>query len=455
MVQLGKPGAAETCDELLDSVPSSVAPRALGRWALRRGDAPGARSYFSLACSRFVESGQNHYWLGVANALEGRAHAARAAWLEAVRVWPDYTPAWKALEQPPANVEAAEREELAFERRLHARTNASCGRVYHELGLAELATRSFQTSDRADPGFGELSRTVTTSRSPMEWLGLEGASKEARAHPLALVLEAERQIALRQARDAWPFLLRATQLDPGAPEVNEAIVRACALEPAHELCQQRREERLFAPRDRSELLEADVYQIDSRFLGYAPPRLTEVVLQPLAEADAFHEVDGVVGILQRRFPNVRFTQRPLAKLPPEAVDPQRAQVVDELLFSAMPPTRGTVMIVDRDLTEYGLGYLFGTTEFETVRGIVSVARFRTPAGRPAIPTTVLTGTALLEARERLANQLTSTLGKLLGMSFPCPQARCVLRYPRSRQEFDAKGGEFCPAHQEELRRLVQ
>ncbi len=208
-------------------------------------------------------------------------------------------------------------------------------------------------------------------------------------------------------------------------------------------------------------------QVDSRFLGYAPPRLAKFVLQPYSEREDFPEFEGLAATLEKRFPSVRFEVRPLARTPKAAIDPtrpqwsfddemlRRGQVVDDLLFAAMPRERGLVAVVDRDLAPVDGNFLFGTMELETVRGVVSAARFRTESGEPAGVELVLTGPALEKARERLANQAVSTIGKLIGLSFPCREGRCVLRFPRSREEFDAKGGEFCPAHRDELKKLLQ
>lgn len=162
---------------------------------------------------------------------------------------------------------------------------------------------------------------------------------------------------------------------------------------------------------------------------------------------------------------VRFELRKLARTPKSAIDPkrpqldfsgnvlQRGQIIDDLMFAAMPRERGLVALVDRDLTPFDGNFYFGSMELETVRGVVSVARFRTESGEPAHIDRVLSGLPLEKARERLANQITATVGKLMGLSFPCRENPCVMRYPRSRQEFDAKGGEFCATHKAELKKL--
>ncbi len=59
------------------------------------------------------------------------------------------------------------------------------------------------------------------------------------------------------------------------------------------------------------------------------------------------------------------------------------------------------------------------------------------------------------SKVRLQNQLTSTMGKMLGMSSPCQEEKCVLRFPGNMEAFDAKGGEFCAAHKAELARLTK
>ncbi|CAM3965757.1 hypothetical protein [Corallococcus exiguus] len=76
-------------------------------------------------------------------------------------------------------------------------------------------------------------------------------------------------------------------------------------------------------------------------------------------------------------------------------------------------------------------------------------------GSPMPPDTHLEGEALELARFRLRNQLTSSVAKLLGMSFPCREPVCVLRAPVRIQHIDLKSTHFCEKHQAEFSRIAQ
>lgn len=121
----------------------------------------------------------------------------------------------------------------------------------------------------------------------------------------------------------------------------------------------------------------------------------------------------------------------------------------------MPKKPGVVAMLENDLTIVGSNWLFGMWSSRTSVGAVSVARFRSEEG-PAEVGAPLSPERLALSKTRFKNQLTSTVAKILGMSFPCEeQQKCVLRFPRTLKEFDAKGGDFCPKHQQEIARILQ
>lgn len=194
-------------------------------------------------------------------------------------------------------------------------------------------------------------------------------------------------------------------------------------------------------------------QLNNDELGYKAPAINEFVIVPL-DFRSIEETRGLVEVLSRRFPGVKFKLEPLAPLPDRVLN-ERGQVRAEVIISKLRNRPGTIAIVGKDLSEEGANFIYGYMDPTTSNGVVSVSRFRTPRGTPAPDDVVLNDDARALATTRLQNQLTSTIAKSFGMSFPCSEQKCVLRYPRRMSEFDEKGGEFCPAHVAELRRITE
>ncbi len=462
----GRVSAHGVCMEAAAKTDTSHGHRAQARIAMAARKLELAKELMSVAVSRNVLAPENWYWLGVANALLGKRDVARSAWGEALRVAPGFTPALKALATPPTSVEAARAEELRQAHRVAARLMGRCGRVYASLALPDRAERCFAAAEKLDPGITAALKIVMAPGGAAAVDPGQLRAAVALKHPLALAIAAEVALMEGATDDAVGLLARAIAQDPGSPEVSLAALHLCEALSKGPSCSDPLRRRLrWGPR--YEETDNRSLQVDSRYVGYVAPRLTGFVLQPYAERDDFPELDGLPAILEQRFPSVRFELRPLKRTPKSAIDvrrPQvdhdgnllrRGQIIDDLMFAAMPRERGLIAVVDRDLTPFDGNFYFATMELETVRGVVSAARFRTESGEPAGIDRVLTGKALEKARERIANQLTSTVGKLIGLSFPCRDNPCVMRYPRSREEFDAKGGEFCPTHKAELRKLLK
>lgn len=193
-------------------------------------------------------------------------------------------------------------------------------------------------------------------------------------------------------------------------------------------------------------------QVSGEELGYRGPPVRSFTIVPLG-ARPIAETEGLVEVLSRRFPGLDFRLAPLRPLP-EGVLNEEGQVRAEVLASKLPERSGYLAVVAKDLTEHGVNFVFGLMESSTASGVVSVARFRTRWGKVAPEDVVLEPHQRDLARERLHNQVTSTLGKMLGVRWPCHRLKCVLRFVRGITAFDEKGGEFCETHQREVREAV-
>jgi predicted Zn-dependent protease len=187
-------------------------------------------------------------------------------------------------------------------------------------------------------------------------------------------------------------------------------------------------------------------------LGYKAPVITEFVLVPMGSSPIV-ETKGLADVLSQRFPGLKLRLEPQQHLP-DGVLNEQGQVVAERIFAKLPPRPGTIAIVGRDLTVSGATFVYGSMDPATANGVVSVSRFRSPRGAAVPEDAVLIDLERALATVRLQNQVTSTLAKIFGMSFPCSHRKCVLRFPRMISELDDKRGEFCPAHAAELARIM-
>ncbi|MBK7862973.1 MAG: hypothetical protein IPJ65_31060 [Archangiaceae bacterium] len=448
--EAGRSNADKACSGASFKSPISTGYRFRGRLSLAKGKLDAARDDFQTALTKNMRSGENWYWLGVTAALAGDPEKARSCWKEATVAWPDFTPALRALERPKTDLAQANADVDTYGRRVAARRLGRCARIHATLGLAERAERCFAAANAADSGAGDAYRFVQLAATrPEEALAVKPPARD--GDPVLLAAMAE--LRLEKAREvALQLLTRAHGIDPGAHEVNLALVHAC--EGSRKgICREDHLARLLSPSEQREVNHGKVaQQVSSRFIGYVAPRLTRFELQPLLEGPA-PELDGLAAVLEKRFPGAKFTVSSARSVPDGAIDEERQQVVSDYLFPKVARTKGLILIVDRDMGSLGMGFLYGNLELETVRGVVSISRFRSEYGAPTEPGEA-TDVSVRRSRERLQNQVTSTIAKLLGMSFPCETGPCVLQFPRDMSEFDAKGGAFCANHQHELEELL-
>ena len=114
---------------------------------------------------------------------------------------------------------------------------------------------------------------------------------------------------------------------------------------------------------------------------------------------------------------------------------------------------GTVFILSDDLGSYESNFFYALYDFPTGRALASVNRMRGNYGEGTNPSLAPKGDALLLSKQRFENQLTSTVAKLLGLSFPCQHPICVLRRPVMIQQIDTKSSSFCPKHAQEWKEI--
>ncbi len=129
--------------------------------------------------------------------------------------------------------------------------------------------------------------------------------------------------------------------------------------------------------------------------------------------------------------------RPAARVPPEALDPERGQMEVSSLLRALPavgPEEGDALlgVIDEDLFVADTNLIFGLAYGR--RAIISLARlrqeFRGLSPNPAL------------FRERAKKEAVHELGHVFGLPH-CPDNRCVMHFSNSIDETDLKGWKFC------------
>ena len=453
------PEARTTCELSRRKSRDSAGPRTLAKVLLVQGEAEQALRETETALELYPWNGATWYVRGVILSTLGRSEEAKRAWTRAVTIWPDFTPAHLALrkfgESPALSVEAYFAEEERWERNVTAAKLARCGHMYEELQRPASANECYLHAERLAPGSAaveQLAHRAETEPGPAEHSAQ--LRWERTRNPEFLGLLARLALARKETEKAFGLLEEAVRLEPGSPTLYNTFVRACA---------GRREPRC-APYSRmrpavgaytEERHPRPGYQMDSRFMEKPLIQVKEFTLQPLDDLP-LPEAEGLVEVLSRRFPGFTFRLAPPLPLPAGILGGRGGeQVITQYLMSKLPQQPGLIALLTRDMATLGSNYNYGLHEFNPTRGAVSVSRFRHPEGEATAWDLHMKGDALRLSRERFHNQVTSTVAKAVGMSSPCREKEmCVLRFARGNmQEFDAKGGEFCPKHRAELEAL--
>ncbi|WAM28292.1 hypothetical protein [Myxococcus sp. NMCA1] len=185
-----------------------------------------------------------------------------------------------------------------------------------------------------------------------------------------------------------------------------------------------------------------------------PPPIKRVELVPLGNRVPA-ELDGIVTVLAERFPGLDIRLKGIQPLPDGTYSKRREQVIWDELLPKLPTAQGTLYVINEDLGANGANFMYAIYDLPTARAVASVSRMRSLEGLSMPPDTRLEGEALELARFRLQNQLTSSIAKLMGMSFPCHAPVCVLRAPVRIQHIDLKSTHFCAKHKAEFAKLAK
>lgn len=423
--------------------------RAAARWLATHQQADEALSLLEKALLD-RDLGATYFVRGVVRTELKDPKAARASFEWAVGLSPRLSPAWRCLEGAPCDVEHADALLHAWNARLDALELINASRVYRALDMSREVESRLEAADRRDPGAG-LTERLAQQAVRDEGAALAAAQEllKTSRHPHLLALVAM-GTAARDPAAARVLIDEARAADLGNPWVNRALSLLCAR--AEDLtCFEGALVRSSGGDPRAETGSHYATQLPSSLRPFPPVRITRFVIAPRAEGD-MPELAGLAPVLQARFPGVPITLGNPERTPDEWLILGGTMVdLEAIVDNPVPDEAPTVFVLDRDGAVSGGNWRYGL--HQEARGAVSVARFRSPRGAPVLPS--LTPPGGERSKVRLQNQLTSTMGKMLGMSAPCQEEKCVLRFPRNMDGFDAKGGEFCAAHKAELARLTK
>jgi predicted Zn-dependent protease len=188
--------------------------------------------------------------------------------------------------------------------------------------------------------------------------------------------------------------------------------------------------------------------------GPKPPPITAIDIVPLGNAVP-PELEGIEPFLRQQFPGLKVQLRALRPLPAAAYDNDRGQVMWERLEPMLDRAAGTIFVIAHDFSTYRTNFWYAWHDIESARAVASVSRMRDLGGLATPATTVVTGEMLDLSRYRFRNQLVSSTAKLLGLTFPCHTAVCVLRKPMRIREIDLKSQALCPNHQAEYAEIAK
>ncbi|MBL8950827.1 MAG: hypothetical protein JNK82_08630 [Myxococcaceae bacterium] len=413
-----------------------------------------ALDQIAIARERNPTSGEIAFVAAVIHFAMNDTAAAERLLDEAVALWPNFTPALNCKQRRSCGVAEADQQTRQWWRRRNAGDILLASRKYRDLGMTETADERLDVAEALDPGAGRaerLARSASGSIAATEAL----AALQTTPHPHLYALAASGLMAERPD-EARKLLLLGLELDAGDHVINRAWLQHAARvgDERAVAAAQLRTSRGFRATDS---ITTPLTQPSSARMNHQPPaNIREVVLVPYLEGSA-PELDGLRLALKERFVGIEFKMLEPRRLPRRWLARDGAQIdgnvvtQDEIEEGAL-----VVALFDRDMFLNDWNYAYGAMDVRTHRGAVSVARFRTPEGEAAEPNEFPTGHDLARSRARFQGQVTSTLAKLIGLSFPCERReKCVLRFPRDMSEFDARGVDFCPKHQEELKTVLE
>jgi len=127
-------------------------------------------------------------------------------------------------------------------------------------------------------------------------------------------------------------------------------------------------------------------------------------------------------------------------VPREAYDPLRGQYKASALLKylssvSFPEMVRLVGLVDVDLYEEGLNFVFGEAQYGGKYAVVSTYRLKDPDERLYF--------------ERVFKETNHELGHTFGLKH-CPDPYCVMSFSNSLAEVDGKSRDFCPSCRRKL-----
>jgi predicted Zn-dependent protease/tetratricopeptide (TPR) repeat protein len=418
-------------------------------------DLADAMAFVEKARQEFPPSGEVPLLAAAIANDTGRPADSRRELEDSLKRWPDFSPALRCQRGDRCGVEQVTDDIERWWTRFNANTLVRVSRRYRLMGMNTAVDARLEAAETLDPGAGLAERLAQQAVTDEPAAVADALSAlKTMLHPNLFAIAAAGTIA-KSPDEGRRLLKEGLTLDPGNLYLNELAAWDAA----------RRKDRVaflaafartmwvtgrFQPA-RIPTLSTSTSRIDDPF----PRHVSEIVLVAYAEGP-MPELLGLVETLSSRFPGVRFHLAESRSVPPRWVGRNGRQINGSLaLEDDLAQGAIAVALVDRDMWLNKWKFAFGGLTDSTHQGMVSVSRLRHEDGSPTEPGDVPSGDDLRRSRARLQNQVTSVIGRLIGLSAPCEnEERCVLWAAPDVHALDEKGGEFCAKHRAELRTLL-
>jgi tetratricopeptide (TPR) repeat protein/predicted Zn-dependent protease len=413
-----------------------------------------------------LDAFKREFTLGLAQQHNGLQKEALTTWTNALVKWPTNKLLLRAVSEPMRSVTEWEPDEVAIHTPRLAHDLATCGHYYAELKMEERSKECYRLSEKLQPGPALAHQLVHLGATKPEEATAR-ALKALETLPNVHLMSAAAWLLIRQKKfdAAGVWVEKALALDPDDVKATQLKWQVCS-EQKDYACVIDYRNRLGLPTHFDVAKYRDVAlawkeQAEKLGLGLTaaepdsasspkPPKVDEIVIVPLG-GRVPPELEDMAAFLGATFPPTKFTLGQLEELPAGAYRPEWRRVVWDSLKERVRAEPGRIYVLEHDLTLDADSFAFGRVDLETGRAAVSVARMRTPMGRPVSHDLTLTGNELAAVQGRLKAEMAGAAGKLLGLSFPCDVSSCALAPNRAVTDLLIGSPVLCEKHQQELK----
>ena len=146
-------------------------------------------------------------------------------------------------------------------------------------------------------------------------------------------------------------------------------------------------------------------------------------------------LNNLASVLRKQF-NVKFIINKPAKIPHEAYNPVRNQYLSIRILEKLHDFDGSKVlgVIEKDMYDKGLNYVFGQAEAPGRCGVISITRLRQQFYGKEKDDKILF--------ERVVKEAVHEVGHMYGLSH-CEYENCVMYFSNSIVDTDKKKSSFC------------